>query len=446
VPVNRREIIGCTVEFRILGPVDALDGGRSIPLPAGKPLTLLRILLLNRNRVVSAETLIDELWGDDPSESATKALQGYVSQLRKAIGPDRLITKPPGYSLRVEDGKLDLDRFEQLVREGRERLAAGDAKAASRELESALALWRGPAPGLEERRLAALEDRIDADLALARHTHLVAELETLVAEHPLRERLRGQLMLALYRSGRQADALEEYRRTRETLVDELGIEPSEELQELQRAILRHDPELEARRARPAAVADGPAPRRRLTWVLAVVAALALLVGAVVALAVTRGDGSPAASSGATELRTFVSRVENLLVQSRDGRRDVAAALSGVVHCRLGPHAAIQRLNRVQRNRQSLLQQVAALAVPDHAGAERSSNLFQQAEQRSIAADWHYRDWLAQRTTCGRPRPSPDLHDAWAADRAATRAKRQFVATFNPLARQFHRREWQATEF
>jgi DNA-binding SARP family transcriptional activator len=446
MPVNRREIIGSTVEFRILGPVDVLDEGRSVPLPAGKPLALLRFLLLNRNRVVSAETLIDELWGDDPSESATKALQGYVSQLRKAIGSDRLITKPPGYSLLVEDGKLDLDRFDQLAREGRERLAAGDAKAASRRLESALALWRGPAPGLEERRLAALEDRIDADLALSRHAQLVAELETLVLQHPLRERLRGQLMLSLYRSGRQADALEEYRRTRETLVDELGIEPSEELQELQRAILRHDPGLEAHRARPTAAAEGPSARRRLTWVLAVMAAFALLVGGVVALVITRDRGAPAASDAAADLRTFVSRVENLLVQSREGRHDVAAALSGVMHCRLGPHAAIERLNRVQRNRQSLLQQVAALAVPDHSGAERSSNLLQQAEQRSIAADWHYRDWLAQRTSCGRPKPNADLHDAWVADKAATRAKRQFVATFNPLARQFHRHEWQATEF
>jgi len=434
------------VEFLILGPVEALDEGRPVQLPAGKPLVLLRILLLNRNRVVSAETLIDELWGDDPSESATKALQGYVSQLRKTLGADHLITKPPGYSIRVEEGALDLDRFEQLVREGRERLAAGDAKTASRELETALALWRGPAPGLEEQRLAAIEDRIDADLALSRDAQLVAELETLVRQHPLRERLRGQLMLALYRSGRQADALEEYRRTRETLVGEVGIEPSEELRELQRAILRHDPELEARRFRAATVADASPPRRRLAWAVAVVAAIALLVGAVVALAVSRDGPTSADSNAATDLRTFVLRVENLLVQSRDGRRDVSSALSAVVHCRLGPHAAIERLNRVQRNRQSLLQQVAALAVPVHAAAERSANLFQQAEQRSIAADWHYRDWLAQRTSCGPPKPSPDLHDAWVADKSATRAKRQFVATFNPLARQFRRREWQATEF
>jgi DNA-binding SARP family transcriptional activator len=432
------------VEFLILGPVDVVDGGRAVPLPAGKPLALLRALLLNRNRVVSAEALIDELWGDNPPETAAKALQGHISQLRKALGADRVVTKPPGYSLRVGDGELDLDRFEQLVREGRERLAAGDAKAASRELESALALWRGPSPGLDERRLAALEDRIDADLALRRHAQLVAELETLAEQHPLRERLRGQLMLALYRSGRQADALDEYRRTREALVGELGIEPGEELQELQRAILRHDPELEARRVRPTAAAAGAPPRRRLAWALAVVVALALLTGAVLALALTRGGS--AADPAAAGLSTFVSRVENLLVQSRDGRRQVSAALAAVRQCRLGPQAAIRQLDHVQRNRQSLLQQVASLAVPDEPGAQSSADLFQQSEQRSIAADWHYRDWLAKRTGCGPPKPDADLHSAWAADEAATRTKRRFVATFDPLARRFHRRSWTATEF
>jgi len=433
------------VEFLILGPVDVLEGGRAVPLPAGKPVALLRALLLNRNRVVSVEDLIDELWGEDPPETAAKALQGHVSQLRKALGADRLSTKPPGYRLRVDEGELDLDRFEQLVRDGRERLAAGDTRAASRELESALGLWRGPAPGLEERRLAALEDRIEADLALGRHAQLVGELETLVAREPLRERLRGQLMLALYRSGRQADALEQYRQTRQTLVDELGIEPSQALQELQRAMLRHDPELEARRAGSAPFAEPTLPRSRLRWTLAAVAAIALLAGVVAALAFSRGRGS-SADGATTELRTFVSRVENLLVQSRAGRREVSAAIRGVEGCRLGPRVAIDRLNRVQRNRQSLLQQVAALAVPGQAGAERSADLFQKAEQRSIAADWHYRDWLAKRTSCGPPERSADLHAAWAADKSATHTKNQFVAAFNPLARRFHRRSWQATEF
>jgi DNA-binding SARP family transcriptional activator len=434
------------VEFLILGPVEARDGGRVVPLPAGKPLALLRVLLLNRNRVVSAQELIDELWGEEPPDTAMKALHGHVSQLRKALGADRLTTKAPGYRLRVEDRELDLDRFEQLVRDGRERLAVGDAKAASRELECALALWRGPAPGLDERRLAALEDRIEADLALGRHAELVAELETLVAQQPLRERLHGQLMLALYRSGRQADALEEYRHTRETLVDELGIEPGETLQELHRAILRHDPELETRRPRPSTVADTPGERSRLRWTVVVVGTVAVLAAAVVALVIVRGGGSSPDRTAATDLRTFVLRVENFLVQSREGRREVSTAIFGVVHCRLGPRVAIERLNRVQRNRQSLLQQVVALSVPADSAAGRSADLFQQAEQRSIAADWHYRDWLRKRTTCGSPKPSADLHVAVVADKAATRAKQQFVAVFDPLARRFHRRSWQASDF
>jgi DNA-binding SARP family transcriptional activator len=435
------------VEFLILGPVDVLDGGRAVTLPAGKPLALLRVLLLNRNRVVSAADLIDELWGEEPPDTALKALQGHVSQLRKVLGANRLTTKAPGYRLRVENGELDLDRFEQLVRSGRERLAAGDAEAAARELESALALWRGPAPGLDERRLAALEDRIDADLALGRHAQLVAELETLVGQQPLRERLRGQLMLALYRSGRQAEALEEYRRTRGTLVDKLGIEPGEALQELQRAILCHDPELEARRPRPSAAAgQGPVARSRLRWTLVAVGAAALAAAVLVALAVVRGGGSSPDRAAATDLQTFVSRVENFLVQSRDGRHEVSHAIFGVVHCRLGPRAAMERLNRVQRNRQSLLQQVAALSVPADSAAGRSADLFQQAEQRSIASDWHYRDWLEKRTGCGSPKPNADLHAAVVSDRAATRTKQQFVTVFDPLARRFHRRAWTATEF
>src|SRR3982751_1714406 len=131
------------LEFRLLGPVEAVIDGRPVPLPAAKPRALLAILLLDRNRVVPVGRLIDELWGEEPPETATKALQGYVSQLRKALGADRLLTKPPGYSLRVEEGELDLDRFDQLVREGRELLGAGDWKAAAKRFDEALELWRG---------------------------------------------------------------------------------------------------------------------------------------------------------------------------------------------------------------------------------------------------------------------------------------------------------------
>src|SRR5438552_7637191 len=353
------------LEFRLLGPVEAVVDGRPVALPAAKPRALLAVLLLDRNRVVSVGRLIEDLWGDEPPETATKALQGYVSQLRKALGAERLLTKPPGYSLRVEDGELDLDRFEALAREGRELLGSGESKAAAKRLAEALELWRGTpfaefesepfardaGARLEDARLAALEERIEADLALGRHARLIPELEELVAREPLRERPRAQLMLALYRSGRQADALELYRRTRETLSDELGIEPSLELQELERRMLQHDPALERARvpARPAEEgAPVPLTRRPQLLVLAALA-LAALAAVIAAVALTGGGSSGKTASARGELRSFVDKLENFLTQSRDGRRDVAAAIDGAVSCKLTPQAARARLNPVQRN-------------------------------------------------------------------------------------------------
>ena len=388
-----------------------------------------------------------------------KALQGYVSQLRKAIGSERLLTRPPGYELRVEDGELDLDRFERLAREGRELLAAGDSKAAAKRLGEALELWRGPplaefsepfardaGARLEDERLAALEERIDADLALGRHARLVPELEQLVAQEPLRERPRAQLMLALYRSGRQADALELYRRTRETLSEELGIEPGLELQELERRMLQHDPELERPRSAPRPAEDGaPVPISRRPQVLVLAAlALAAVAAAIAAIALTVGGSS--GNSSSAELRSFVDKLENFLVQSKDGRRTVAAAVGGASRCTLSPSAAVTRLNQVQRNRQSLLQQAAALAVPNTEQALRASDLLQQSIHASFTADGHYSDWLAGRKRCGGPGKSPELTAALAADAQATRTKRMFVAVFNPLARRFDRRTWAADEF
>jgi len=453
------------VEFRVLGPVEAVVDGRSVPLPAEKPRALLAVLLLSRNRVVPIHQLIAELWGEEPPDTAAKALQVYVSQLRKVIGADRLLTKPPGYSLRVDEGELDLDRFEQLVREGRERLAAGDAKAAAQELAQALDLWRGPAltefdsepfardagARLEESRFAAIEDRVEADLALGRHARLVSELEQLVAREPLRERPRGQLMLALYRSGRQADALELYRRTRETLVDELGIEPSPALQELEGAILRHDRSLQPGRRPPSA--DGspappeerPSPKRR-TALLALALVLAAAAAGAAALALTGGGSAGKGNGGNAELRTFVTKVENFLGQSHVGRREVSAAVNAAVQCKLTPHAAAVRLNGVQRNRQSLLQQIAALSVPSTEEALRASDLLQKAALASIAADGHYYDWLLGRSRCGPAPPNADLHAAWAADAEATRLKKAFLAVFNPLAGRFGQRAWRAAEF
>jgi DNA-binding SARP family transcriptional activator len=257
------------MEFRILGPLEVSDEGGQVSLGGGKPRALLAVLLLHPNEVVSADRLIDELWGEDLPKRAAAALRVNVSRLRKALAQDVLATRAPGYVIRVEPEELDLHRFERLVDEGRSLLARDLPADASERLRDALSLWRGPALAdfayasfaqtaiarLEEIRLAAVELRIDADLALGRHDELVGELEALVAEHPLRERLRGHLMTALYRSGRQAEALDAYKDARRALVDELGIEPSTALQELERAILRQEPALNLPATVPVSVGE-----------------------------------------------------------------------------------------------------------------------------------------------------------------------------------------------
>ena len=248
------------MEFGLLGPVEVVGSdGRPIAL-GQRPRTVLALLLLDANEVVSTDRLIDGIWADSsPPASAAGSLQVHVHALRKAIGAERIVTRDPGYAIQVDPHELDVLRFEQLAAAGQRALHHGDAAGASASLAEALALWRGPALAdfryasfaqteaqrLEEARTATLEARIEADLQLGRHAGLVAELEALVAEHPLRERLRGQLMLALYRSGRQADALAAYQETRRVLVEELGIDPSPELRELEQAILRQDPALAA---------------------------------------------------------------------------------------------------------------------------------------------------------------------------------------------------------
>jgi len=245
------------MEFRILGPLEVWDDDGEVSLGGHKPRALLALLLLQSNQVVPADRLIDELWGEDSPEGAAAALRVNVSRLRKTLPKGVLTTRSPGYLVRVDGDELDLGRFERLVEEGRSLLARGLAEDAAERFRYALSLWRGPALAdfayenfaqatiarLEEIRLGAVELRIDADLALGRHDELAGELEALIAEHPLRERLRGQLMLARYQSGRQAEALDAYRDARRALVDELGIEPSPALQELERAILRQEPAL-----------------------------------------------------------------------------------------------------------------------------------------------------------------------------------------------------------
>ena len=242
------------MDFRILGPLEVVDDGRSLPLGGGRQRALLAALLLRANSVVAADTLLDEVWGDDPPASRLKIVQVYISQLRKLLGNDVIETHAPGYALVVCEGELDLQRFESLVAEAR----AADTTTAAAKLRKALSLWRGPPLAdfgyasfaraeigrLEELRLSALEARIEADLELGGHTDLVGELEGLTAEHPLRERLRGQLMLALYRSGRQPEALAAYQDGSRRLREDLALEPSRPLRELEQAILRQDTALD----------------------------------------------------------------------------------------------------------------------------------------------------------------------------------------------------------
>jgi DNA-binding NarL/FixJ family response regulator/DNA-binding SARP family transcriptional activator len=249
------------VEYRILGPLEVVEGGEPVRLDRLKERLVLAVLLLHSNELVSRERLIDELWGESPPPTAKKAVNGYISRLRKQLarnGHDPIATADGGYRLEVGAGELDAADLRQLLATARERTAAGEPEASAHLLREALGLWRGPTLAgllleshgrdevaqLDELRLTALIDRIDCDLALGRHEEVLGELHVLVGEHPLRERLRAQLMLALYRADRQAEALDAYQQAREVLVEELGIEPSPPLQRLQREILAQDPALE----------------------------------------------------------------------------------------------------------------------------------------------------------------------------------------------------------
>ena len=305
------------LDFRILGPFQVLDGDRLLALGGHQQRVVLAVLLLRRGEVVSRDRLIDELWGERAPASAVKTVQTYVSNLRKALGNGLLLTRGQGYVLQVVPGQVDADRVEALVREGRDALETGDSRRASERLREALALWRDPAlvdfayepfaqaeiARLQEERVAALEDRIDADLALGRHTVLVGELEALVREHPLRERLQAQLMLALYRSGRQTEALERYRQARGALADELGIEPGRELQDLEQAILTQDPELGSpRRPNPSAVSS-----RRVGPLLALAGVLLLAAALAAALKLLGGgSGSAALATASSDSVALIS--------------------------------------------------------------------------------------------------------------------------------------------
>lgn len=246
------------MECRLLGPLQVLAANRELALGGAKQRALFAILSLRANQVVSTDRLAEDLWAAARPQSAENVIQVYVSRLRKCIGATRIVTRAPGYLLVLEPDEIDVAHFERLAEQGRRAFRGRDYDAAAEALRDALNVWRGGALAdlayepfaqaeilrLEEARLAVLEDRIEADLALGRHAELVGELEALIAQNPLRERLRGQLMLALYRARRQAEALAVYRRTRKTLVSELGLEPGPALQRLATAILRQEPFLE----------------------------------------------------------------------------------------------------------------------------------------------------------------------------------------------------------
>ena len=252
------------MDFRLLGPLEVSEHGRPLALGGVKQRSVLAILLMHANELVTTDELIDRIWGEAPPGRASKNVQVYVSRLRKLLGAERLTTHASGYWLHVEPEEFDVARVERLAAEA----GRSGPEAAARKLSEALEMWRGPALAdlayegfaqgeiarLEEIRIALLEQRIDADLALGRHAALIGELEALVARHPVRERLRFQLMLALYRCARQAEALDAYRATRRELSEELGLEPSEPLRQLEQAILRHDPSLD-----PPVQGQGPPP-------------------------------------------------------------------------------------------------------------------------------------------------------------------------------------------
>ncbi len=316
------------MEFRILGPLEVVEDDEPVALGTLKERLVLGVLLLPANEFVSRERLIDDLWGEAPPPTARKAVNVYLSKVRKALGgagDDPITTGAGGYRLDVEPETLDASRMQVLVASARECVSNGELESAGEHFQEALSLWRGPTLAglqlesrgrdevaqLDELRLAALMDRIDCDLALGRHEQALGELGVLVREHPLRERIRAQQMLALYRADRQAEALEAYAEARQTLVDDLGIEPSEALQRLQQAILRHDPSLETpegtavvnrlaptetappTRSSDAEAREGHTPTRfrPRRWQLAVAGVVILSAAAAVAAVLSRSAGA-----------------------------------------------------------------------------------------------------------------------------------------------------------
>jgi YVTN family beta-propeller protein len=317
------------VVFSLLGPLEARINGEALPLGGARQRSLLALLLLHANEPVSRECLIEGVWGAERPSTIGAALNVHLSKIRKLLATADtdalLVTEPHGYVLRVDPERLDVPRFERLVREGREALVAGRAEEAAATLDRALALWRGPplaelaldasldgaVARLSELRLSGLEDRFEAGLQLGRHSELVAELEEFVHEHPLRERARAQLMVALYRSGRQAEALQAYRHVRALLADELGLDPGPELQRLEKAILVQDASLAlSEPGRPAT-----APARRVSAVVAV----ALVLAAIFAL----GRSGPGAQAPEGLSDVVLARASDVAVIQPETNKVVA---------------------------------------------------------------------------------------------------------------------------
>src|SRR5215469_12564435 len=333
---------GELVDYRLLGPFEVALDGHLVDVGGPRQRALLAVLLLRANQPVHRDVLVDELWGEHPPPGAGHAVAVYISRLRKtlesAAGSPCLLTRPGAYILQVTEEQVDVARFERLAQDGRRSLAAGAPERAAAELRGALALWRGGPLSdfrdepfaqaeigrLERLRAEVVEDRIEADLALGQHADVVGELEALVAAHPLRERLHGQLMVALYRCGRQAEALQAYRAARRTLVEELGIEPGPALQRLEGAILQQDASLDlpappaAAPALDSAAETGRPPRVRLDRkkrLIAVAGSLAVAISVLVAVAVR---GSAHLVAGA-----------NTVGMIDTGQSDLSAVVTGV---------------------------------------------------------------------------------------------------------------------
>jgi YVTN family beta-propeller protein len=408
------------MHYRILGQLEVRNAIGDVPIAAGRQRLLLAVLLVHANQPLSSDRLIDALWGESPPATAASSLQNTVSALRKALGNGRLATEGRGYVLHVDDGELDAQRFAALSAQGSAALARSEPERAAELLTEALALWRGPAFGdlayesavqaagarLHERRLTALEDRVESDLALGRHAELVPELDALVAENPLRERLRAQQMLALYRSGRQADALAAYADARRHLVEELGIEPGPALRRMERAVLEQDPELGGA---PAGLPPKPrAPSRleraaRHPWRMAAAGAL-LLLTALAAAAALMSTGSPqdsaAVGSVAGDLLVAIDTATNRVVEQATVGSTPTSVTAG--------SGAVWALNTDDRT---------VSRVDPATGTERSFST--EANVVDLAAGADGTLWVAQST--------PDEGSGFATYAAPTR-----VASVDPL--------------